>query len=689
MIDAIDAEIADRSLLIAIDNFEQVTDAATLLTNLLRAHPRLKFLVTSRSVLSVYGEQVFPVPPLDVPDRNGIGPIRPEHIEQFDSVKLLLARARSVKPDFCLTSANAAAVSEICRYLDGLPLAIELAAARMAAFTPDTLAERLSQSLGILGHSAGSAHSRRRTMAETISWSYELLSEAEQAMLRRFAVFLGEWTIADAEALTRIDIAGSGKFDDLQTLDAISSLVNKSLLHQVSNRSNGSHFRMLQTLREFNLEQLQESGELSDVLEVKDQWLLDIAEQAAPHLTSRDQMDWLNRLENLHADFRATFTRLMTREPANDALRLATALWEYGYIRGHLHEMRGMIERALENATGSDELRGAALNGAGFLANMEGNPEQARALHLEAETIGRKLGDSLVLGDALLGLGGVAVAFSHHTEAQRYYEAAVEVFDRIGNRRGLALASTNLGNLFHAMGYLEQARASHEVALRRYIDSGDRRGIAWSHTNVGHVVTQLGDLERAIRAFLEGFAFYEEIGDLAGYAEVFEAFALIASKIGDYARSATLMGAASILRERINSPVQAQELERFNTTVATGHRGLGEETWRNHWEEGRLLTLNQMEQFARTAAAEWLASNLRERQPLPANNTLAGSYRLTQRELDVLRFLGAGRSDREIAEELFISARTVGTHVSNILAKMGVNSRSAAVAVALRERILS
>lgn len=691
VMEAINAELSDQQMVIVIDNFEQVTDAASMLTDLLRMHSGLKIMVTSRSVLSVYGEQIFPVPPLEVPGNEGLGgrALTADQIEQFESVQLLLTRARSVKPDFSITRANASAVSEICRQLDGLPLAIELAAARMAAFSPDTLVERLNRSIGILGHSVASAHTRRRTMHETISWSYELLPAAEQAILRRLSVFLGEWTIADAEAMTRIAIGESGSFDEMQTIDAISSLVNKSLLHQVHSRAGGSHFRMLQTLREFNLEQLQEQGELAEALEVKDHWLLAIAEDAAPNLTSRNQMDWLDRLENLHADFRATFTRFMTRQPTNDALKLATALWEFGYIRGHLQEMRDMIDRALENATGPDELRGAALNGAGFLANMQGRADQARERHLQAEHIGRTIGDSLVLGDALLGLGGVAVAFSDHHEAQARYEAAVDVYDRIGYRRGLALASTNLGNLFQAMGQLEKARASHEIALHRYIESGDRRGIAWSHTNVGHVVTQLGDLERAIRAFLDGFSYYVEIGDLAGYAEALEAFALIASKIAEYPVSAQMMGAAASLRDRINSPVQAQELERFNTTIGNGHRGLGEADWQTHWEEGRLLSLAQMEQLVRSASATWLASNLRERHPPSANIANAGSYRLTQRELDVLRLLGAGRSDRDIADELFISVRTVGSHVSNVLAKLGVGSRAAAVALALRERILS
>jgi non-specific serine/threonine protein kinase len=692
LLDAIDREIDDRRLLLLIDNFEQVTDAASVLTDLLRAHPDLKILVTSRSVLGVYGEQIYPVPPLDVPNLPaGIdSPADPARVERFDAVQLLITRARSVKPDFRITRDNARAISEICRHLDGLPLAIELAAARLGAFSPDTLAERLSRSFGILGQGVGNGGSRLRTMRETISWSYDLLTEAERIILRRLAVFLGEWSIADAEAITRVDIAGSGTFDEYETLDAIGSLVDNSLLHQVAGPAGGSHFRMLQTLREFNLEQLHEHGELNAALQVKDRWLLDVAESAAPHLTSRDQMGWLNRLETLHADFRATFARLMTQTPTNDALRLATALWEYGYIRSHIREMREMIERALEHATGPDELCGAAFNGAGFLANMEGNPERASAHHRHAEAIGREIGDGQILGDALLGLGGVAVAFVDHAEAQRYYEAAVDVFEQSGYRRGLALAATNLGNLFQAMGQLERARASHEVALRRYNDSGDRRGMAWSFTNVGHVATQLGDLAGAIRVFLQGFAYYVEIGDLAGHAEAFEALALIATKLGDADRAARLMGAAAALRDRIHSPVQSQELDRYNQTVTAGQRSLGETAWRDLWEQGRLLSLEQMQVLATTAANEWLASGFREVRPASAgpDPAVVEAYHLTQREMDVLRLLGAGKSDREIAGELSISVRTVGTHVSNILAKLNVSSRSAAVAHALRERLL-
>lgn len=700
---AIGLHVTGRDLLLVIDNFEQVTDAAILLIDLLRAHDSLSILVTSRSVLGVYGEYIYPVPPLGVPDLAPIAPngLSLERIAQSDAVRLLESRARAVQPGFRVTGENLAAVTRICHHLDGLPLAIELAAARLGAFSPDTLAERLERSFGILGQLAGAGSSRLRTMRETISWSYDLLNETEQVILRRLAVWLGEWTIAEAEALTRVDIAGSGAFDELATLDAIGSLVSKSLLHQVSSRGGGSHFRMLQTLREFNLEQLAEHGELTETLQAKDRWLLDVAETAAPHLTSRDQMIWLDRLEMLHSDFRSTFSRLMTQDPANEALRLATALWEFGYIRSHIRECRTMIEQALQRATGPASLLGAAMNGAGFLANMEGHPEIARTWHEKAEAIGREiadgsihgdamlsLGDGLVLGDALLGLGGVEVADLDYAAAQVYYEQAAEVFERIGYQRGLALASTNLGNLFQAMGLLDQARASHEVALRRYTEMGDRRGIAWSYTNVGHVATQQGDLDGALRVLQQGFQHYAEIGDLAGHAEAFEAFALIGVRIGEGEAAAILFGAASLLREQIHSPVQSQERERHDRTIQIGLRLLGDSGWNAGREQGRNMDLAQMREFAVRTVAGWLKEGLREAVPVDVHIDVAEQYHLTQREVEVLRLLGGGHSDREIADALYISVRTVGTHVSNIFRKLDVASRAAAVSFAHRNGIL-
>jgi predicted ATPase/DNA-binding CsgD family transcriptional regulator len=668
-----------------LDNFEQLLPATPLLIDLLRAHEHLTILVTSRSVLTVYGEHAYPVPPLAVPD---LPPGRASRqtlatLAEAHAIQLFVSRARAVVPDFALDAANAAAVVRICRQIDGLPLAIELAAARLAMFTPQALADRLERSLGVLGSRPDAGGARLRTMHETIAWSIDLLTPDERAILFRLAVFLGEWTFEDAEALTALALPGSGPFDEVTTLDAIGSLVSKSLVQQVSHDGGVTTFRMLQTLREFAIDHLAGSGEAMALLEAKDRWLLRVAEEAAPHLTSRDQMVWLDRLERLRSDFRTTFARLMTQHPTNDALRLANALWEFGYIRSLIRETRIAIEEALEHADAPPALTGSALNGAGFLANMESNVALARRHHERARVLGEASGEDLILADALLGLGGAEVSDRRYEEAQISYREASAVYERIGNQRGLALANTNLGNVYQVLGQLQEARTAHELALRKYTEMGDRRGVAWSLTNVGHVVTQQGDFEGAAQVLLRGFLGYIELGDQAGCAEAYEAFALIAARAGLAAVSAELIGGAAAVRERIHHPVQAQEQPRYDQAVALGRRAIGNDAWERHHAIGAAREDAAMEAFAIETVQEWLRTGIREAAIAPV---LAGidAFGLTTREVDVLELIVNGKSDREIAEALGISARTVGSHVSNVYRKLGVQSRAAAVATVFR-----
>jgi non-specific serine/threonine protein kinase len=524
-------------------------------------------------------------------------------------------------------------------------------------------------------------------MRQAIAWSYDLLSITEQRILRRLSVYLGEWTLADAEAMTRIDIAGSGAFDEIETIDTLSSLVSKSLIRQVTGRSAGSHFRMLQTLREFNQEQLRECGELDAAFDAQYAWLLEIAERAQPHLVSHRQKEWLDRLEGLHADFRAAFHGFIRQESPDLALRLAKALWRFGYIRSHIREMREMLEQALALAPERTALRADGLNGAGYLANMEGRSDPARAWHQEAYEIGTELQSEVIRGDALLGLGGVAIEFDDFAGARRMYESAAEFYQQCENHRGLSVVSTNLGNLFHAIGDLDRARQSHEIAFQRYTALGDLRGIAWSHTNIGHIATEAGDVPGAIRHLTDAFNHYVELGDVTGYIEVLEAFALIGTRLGDDAQAATMLGAASALRTRIHAPVQTQEHERHAATVSAAREGLGRERFDAAWQQGEPLGIEEMRTLAISTARHWLQREPpAQSSPSPAAAIQLG---LTDREMEVLRLLGAGKSDREIAEDLYISVRTVGTHVSNILGKLEVPSRSAAVARALREGVLA
>ena len=686
--DAILRSLQDQRTLLLIDNFEQVIPAASLLADLLSLAGQLKIMVTSRSILGVYGEHNYPVPPLSVPRETRHGaPFSADHLMDIESVQLLVARARAVDPMFSITPDNATAVASICRQLDGLPLAIELAAARLDVFTPAMLNDRLQHSLGILNRGPQNVPDRLRTMRNAIAWSYELLTPTEQTILRRLAIYLGNWTLADAEALLRTPITGDDTFDEIEVIDTLSSLVSKSLIRQVAGYSGGSHFRMLQTLREFNLEQLRDKHELEAVQNAQFAWLLQLAETAFPELTGHRQKEWLNRLEERHADFRAAFAVLLQQDHPEHALRLARALWRFGYIRGHVREMREYLTPALERVPERTSLRAHALNGAGYLANTEGEPQNARILHASALEIGRELQDHHICGDALMGLGGAAVELDDLRTARGLYEDAAVEFQRAGNKRGLAVVSTNLGNLFQATGELASARRAHELAFQRYNELGDIRGIAWSHTNIGHIASETGATRDAIRHFLDAFDRYVDLGDFMGHIEILEALALISANLDDAATGATMLGAAAALRDGIHTPVQTQEQDRYQATIDMVKSRLGEEAFASHWARGEALSNEAICDLAESTAKQWLEhmpEHIEAAEPPQADVSLG----LTEREGEVLRLLAAGKSDRDIAGELFISVRTVGTHVSNILGKLDVPSRTAAVAHARQKGVL-
>jgi non-specific serine/threonine protein kinase len=649
---------------------------------------QLKIMVTSRSVLDVYGEHNYPVPPLQIPPDQRPEHLSPDRLMQNEAVQLLVARARAVNPGFTITAANAAAIVTICRQLDGLPLAIELAAARFDIFTPEMLTQRLHHSLGLLNRGPQNVPDRLRTMRNAIAWSYDLLTPAEQVILRRLAIYLGNWTFADAEALTRTDLVASGSFDEYETLEILSSLVSKSLIRQVAGTTGGSQFRMLQTLREFNLEQLRLHQELEAVQTAQHTWLLDLAERAQPELTGHAQKEWLDRLEGLHANFRAAFSRLLQADQPELALRLARALWRFGYIRGYQREMREFLGQALARVPSATALRANALNGAGYLANVEGEPQRAREHHTEALTIGRAMHDHQICGDALMGLGGAAVELDDLHNGRRLYEQAASEFQLCANQRGLAVVSTNLGNLYQATGELARSRHAHEVAFQRYTDLGDIRGIAWSHTNIGHIASETGDLRDAVQHFEDAFRLYVDLGDTMGYIEILEAMALIAADRHDATVAATMLGAAAALRTRIHAPVQTQEQVRLGATIDVVREKLGQDETATHWSAGEALPDEAIRHLVLATAHDWLQNVPESSAPAPEARSDV-SLGLTEREMEVLVLLAAGKSDRDIAEALYISVRTVGTHVSNILGKLDVPSRTAAVARARHEGALT
>jgi predicted ATPase/DNA-binding CsgD family transcriptional regulator len=649
-------------------------------------------MVTSRSVLSVYGEHVYPVPPMSVPlvpDDAPPGTSLTRSLMASDAVQLFVKRAAAVRSDFLLTNDNARDVATICRLLDGLPLAIELAAARIGILSPKMLAQRLQRRLPLLDDGPRDVPNRLRTMRNAISWSYDLLDPEEQAVFRRISIFASAWTLNDAvEVVANPDEADAP--DEFEVLNLISSLVDKSLIRQVDTDTESPHFGLLQVLREFGLEQLDQSGEREELQRRHATYMAEIASAAGPELIGPQQITWLERLAGLHPDFQLAFAWAMEHDPPELALSLATGLWRFGYTRGHTREGREWIESALNRAPARTSLRATALNGAAILANMERNLDNAKRFHAEALAIATELGDLRLTGVAHMGLGDCAATGHEFASATHHYDQAERIFRTLGDQRNIAAVMTNVGNLLWSQGKLQEAIETNERARILYGNAGDQRGIAWSATNIGRIAAQQGDYQRASPNLDQALHRYDQLGDRGGYAEALEGIAQVAIGTGNYARACSLLAAADGLREAVNHPIAPIDRDQYTAMINTLRQELGD-NFNSIWETDHALGFDEVKQLT----GEVLRDDPAPVTPSPRLtrqaeiNTLIKQLGISEREIEVLTLVAAGKTDKDIADELFIGVRTVQSHVANLLTKLEVNARSAAVARALRAGIIT
>lgn len=522
--------LGHRRLLLVLDNFEQVVSAAPYLSRLLTACPHLKVLVTSRIALRTMGEHLFPVPPLTIPDPVHLPPLA--SLAATEAVAFFIERAKDVDPSFALTEANAAAVAAICARLDGLPLALELAAARTMVLGPAALLARLERRLPLLTAGARGAPDRQRTLRAAIAWSYDLLTSEEQALFRRLAIFNGGFSLEAAEAVggsegakgdTGIEGNEHGAPSQLLTrspsrplnplalsaLDGISTFVENSLVRRESSDRDEPRFSMLETIHEFGLEQLIECGEDEQIRRLHATYYLDIAEQSEIELIGPDQTAWLERLQDEHDNIRQALEWFGANDQAS-FVRAAGALWRFWWTHGHLIEGKRWLSAALATGAGEPADRARALYGAGSLAGEQGDNAEATA----------RLDEALV------------------------------AFRRLGDRTGEAMTLTDLGLIARDQGDLELATADHEAALALRRATGDRRGIAVSLSNLGGLAMIRGDYRTTDEVFAEAVVEFRAMNDLRSMATAVSTLSDAAHRQGDYARAAKLAEEAiSLLNE--------------------------------------------------------------------------------------------------------------------------------------------
>ncbi|HKG25123.1 MAG TPA: LuxR C-terminal-related transcriptional regulator [Thermomicrobiales bacterium] len=689
-----------RETLVVLDNVERVVEAAPTIVDLLARCPRLTILATSRIVLHVGGERELVLAPLPTADPARLPGL--EELARTDGIALFLLHARAVRPGFVLTDGNARAVAEICVRLDGLPLAIELAAARSKVLSPHALLARLDDRLRLLVGGPVDLPARQQTLRETIAWSYDLLTADEQALFRRLAVFAGGFTLDAAEAVSRETGVGSRELGRLardsrlpspdspvspvSVLDGIGSLMDKSLLRTVGDgEADERWLALLETVREFAAERLAARGEGDEARRAHANWYLALTERAAPELPGGPhRVAWLGRLAREHDNLRAALA--WADEAAPELLvRMATALVWFWYIRGHLTEGRGWLSRALARAEPGTAGRIRCLVGLGFLAHYHGDDAVATPLLDEAIELGRELGDGREAALALAIRGIVAEDAGAYAEAGALMTEASALDESAESPNGPATAALMLahrGVVAWGLGDDETAVAYWEEALARHRALDDTWGVANELGYLAVAGCARGDLDRAAawgRECLELLQGTRSTDEIAGGLAT--AAAIVTGR-GRSLPAARLFGAAESLREEIGSEARLPERTVYERAVEELRAAVAAPILDAAWTAGKALPLDE-------AVAEALAQlGTQGPEPKPLLGRPRGEGLLTAREREVLRLLVDGLSDREIADRLFISPRTASVHVARILDKLGVPSRSAAAVTALKRGLL-
>jgi len=612
-------------VLLLLDNMEHILTASPVVVELIEASRSLKILITSQAPLRVYGEHEFPVPPLTLPDLRQTNSL--PAMAENPAITLFAQRAQAVKPDFQLNAENASTIAEICSRVDGLPLAIELAAARVKMLPLNGILTRLESRLQLLTTGARDLPERQQTLRNTIDWSYGLLNEAEQKLLRRLSVFWGGCTLEGAEAV------GNTK-DDLghDIFDLMSSLVDKSLIQQRQQNNDEPRFRMLGTIREYTLERLQQSGEEAATKRAHAAYCLVLAEEGNPELSEPERSAWLTRCDIEHDDFRAALDFLVQTRDLDWGFRFSTAMFRFWDMREHSTEGRIRLEQIIHLAgteytrerartclflaafttTQGDFLAAAHFTELGRTLFEELNDPWGIALSWNAAAIGardrgdyvsaqsnfekslsfwRATGDRTAVARCLHNLGNILKSRADHARAREAMSEAMQIFEEIGDHSGAAWALNQQGDVAKGQGDLPGARTLYERALGAFRRAGDRWGEGRSLTDLGTIACELGEHSVAFENFRESLDIFAGLKHRRGIARVLEGLACFAMSKGEARRALSVAAAASHLRRVVSYPLTPVEQSKLDEKLRGAWQQLGETEGKQAWAEGYGMTM--------------------------------------------------------------------------------------------------
>ncbi len=626
-----------QPMLLLLDSFEHLVAAASVVAQMLTAGPKLKVVVTSQAPLHIYGEHEFPVPPLALPDPKSIPPL--EVLSRLPAIALFVERAQAVKHQFALTKENAPAVAAICARLDGLPLAIELAAARIKLLSPSAMLARLESRLNLLTGGARDLPTRQQTLRNTVDWSYGLLNGAEQTLFRRLSVFSGGCTLEAVEAVcdTKGDLG-------LDVLEGMASLVDKSLAQQVEQVDKETRFIMLSTIREYALERLAESNDESATRRAHAAYYLVLAEEGAEDIAAHPE--WLDRFEVEHDNFRLALDYLIRTGDADWGLRIGAALFHFWETREHLAEGRDAIAGllALEGAKARPKLRARLLFSGAVLAAEQGDYGSARPLFEESIETCVQLNDSRGVAVALNALAVNARDRGEFAAASVLFERCVAIWKDLGDPTNIARALSNLASVMKLQGEYERASSLYDECLTMFRQIGDGAGVAWTLNYLGDVAREKADLvaarsfceqsllefrqlcdswgiastladlaslscdqgnnAQARRLYGESIKVFQELGHKRGIARALECLAVSAAAQSNAEQSLHLAGAAAALRQRLGVPLTPTEQPRLERALEFARRTLGNAAGLTAWMEGWAMPVEQAIQEALNCDAE-------------------------------------------------------------------------------------
>lgn len=633
--------LQSRALLLLLDNCEHLLPAAAgIVEMLLQRSQSVRVLATSREPLGIGGERCHPVPPMSLPDRRdssrghgslpgipvrGLPSQRPGRsratsdrptatILQCEAVRLFAERAGFRQPSFALTERNAPTVARVCERLDGIPLAIELAAARVRVLTVEQIANRMDDFFRLLTGGSPTALPRQQTLQAAIDWSYDLLSERERILFRRLGVFNHGFTLEAAEAVCGDDSVGMIGSEEI--LDLLARLADKSLILVVSVEEGDAgevvgspvhgdvtavhRYRMLETIRQYSLRRLAEAGEAEALRSRHRDWFLGLAERAEPELRGMAQAAWLKRLETEHDNLRAALEQSLSASGGiEEALRLGTALWRFWYVRGYSAEGLGWLERMLSRSEGTPSVqRAKACNNAGILAGARGDYAGARSFHEESLHIRRALNDRLGIAHSLTNLGLIERDEGNYACSQECFGQSLVLFEQLEDPRGTGTAVLNLGCNCITLGDYPTALRYLEESLTIHRTLGDRWLVAVTLNNLGRIAHAQGEDPEAARFLSESLALRQEIGDRRGIPVALRGLGAVARAQGDPMRATLLYAAAEAARESMQGALPAADTEHLKQNVDVLRAQLGEASFHSAWTQGSTMTLEQAVEYA-------------------------------------------------------------------------------------------